>query len=136
MKDKSQIEFSLERSLRKQVVVPRLDRKFDAGVWARIEANEARVAAPAMQASVYSTPVAARWLNMINILGLATVTIFLCVFGWQMLSGMNISESLPEISAATRQNIVMNGSMAIATLAFAFGLMFTPWGRRLRDEFL
>ena len=103
MKDKSQIEAALERSLRKQVTVPRLDRKFDAGVWARIEADEARSAAPALQASVNSTPATARWLNVINILGLASVTIFLCVFGWQMFSGMDISESLPEISAATRE---------------------------------
>jgi hypothetical protein len=136
MKDKSQIEAALERSLRRQVTVPRLDRKFDAGVWARIEAEQARAMAPALPAPVESTPVMARWLYLINILGLATVTIFLCVFGWQMLSGMNISESLPEISAATRRSIVMNGSMAIAMLAFAFGLMFTPWGRRLRDEFM
>ena len=135
MKDKSQIEAALERSLRKQVVVPRLGRKFDAGVWARIEAGEARSAAPAFQAAVSSTPAAARWLYMINILGLAAVTIFLCVFGWQMFAGMDISESLPEISAATRDSILMNGSTIISTLAVAFGLMFTPWGRRLRDEF-
>jgi hypothetical protein len=134
MKTKSQIEAALERSLRKQVVVPRLDRKFDAGVWARIEAGEARVAAPALQASVNSASAAARWLNMINILGLASVTIFLGVYGWQMFSGMDISESLPEISAATRESILMNGSTIIATLAVAIGLMFTPLGRKLRDE--
>ena len=135
MKDKSQIEAGLERSLRKQVTVPRLDRKFDAGVWARIEADESRSTAPALQAPENSPPTAARLLNMINILGLATVTIFLCVFGWRMLSGMDISQSLPEISAATRQSILTNGSTVVATLAVAFGLMYTPWGRRVRDEF-
>ncbi len=134
MKDKSQIEVALERSLRNQVNVPRLDRKFDAGVWARIEADEARSAAPALQAPESSAS-AARWLNMINILGLVTVTIFLCVFGWRMLSGVDISESLPEISAATRESILMNGSTVVATVAVAIGLMFTPWGRRVRDEF-
>jgi hypothetical protein len=135
MKDKSQIEAGLERSLRKQVTVPRLGRKFDAGVWARIDAEEARRAAPAMQLSGNSTPATARWLYVINILGLASVTIFLCVFGWQMLSGLDISESLPEISVATRERILMSGSTVIAALAVAFGLMFTPWGRRVRDEF-
>ena len=133
MKTKSQIEAALERSLRKQVVVPRLDRKFDAGVWARIEAGEAR--APVLQPSVNSASAAARWLNMINVLGLASVIIFLGVYGWQMFSGMDISESLPEISAATRESILMNGSTIIATLAVAIGLMFTPLGRKLRDEF-
>ena len=135
MKTKSQIEAALELSLRKQVVVPRLDRKFDAGVWARIEAAEAPAAAPALQAPVSAASAAARWLNLINILGLASVTIFLGVFGWQMFSGMDISESLPEISAATRESILMNGSTIIATLAVAIGLMFTPLGRKLRDEF-
>jgi len=133
MKDKSQIEIALERSLRKQVVVPRLDRKFDAGVWARIEAAESRSAAPALQAPVNAAP--ARWLYTINILGLATVAIFLCVFGWRMFSGLDISQSLPEISAATRESIVLNGCTVIATVAVAFGLMFTPLGRRVRDEF-
>jgi hypothetical protein len=136
MKDKSQIEAALERSLRKQVVLPRLDRKFDAGVWARIEAEQARAAVPAAPASVYSSPAMERWLFVINILGLASVVIFLGAMGWQMLPGMEISESLPAISAATRESIVMNGSMLIASLAAAFGLMFTPWGRRLRDEFI
>ena len=136
MKDKSQIEAGLERSLRKQVTVPRLDRKFDAGVWARIEADEARRAAPAMQVSGNATPATARWLYVINILGLASVAIFLCVFGWQMLSGMDISESLPEISAATRERHSHEcGSTVIAAVAVAFGLMFTPLGRRVRDEF-
>jgi hypothetical protein len=135
MKDKSQIEAGLERSLRKQVTVPRLGRKFDAGVWARIDAEEARRAAPAMQLSGNSTPATARGLYVINILGLASVTIFLCVFGWQMLSGLDISESLPEISVATRERILMSGSTVIAAVAVAFGLLFTPWGRRVRDEF-
>jgi len=135
MKDKSQIEGALERSLRKQVAVPRLDRRFDAGVWARIEAAQGRSAAPALQASVNATPATARWLNLINILGVASVAIFLCVYGWQIFSGMSISVSLPEISAATRESILMNGCTIIATLAVAFGLMFTPWGRRVRDEF-
>jgi hypothetical protein len=135
MKDKSQIETALERSLRKQVAVPRLDRGFNAGVWARIEAAEARSVAPALQASGYATSAVARWLSVINIVGLGTVAIFLCVFGWQMLSGMDISESLPEIPAATRDSIFFSGSTIIATLAAGFGLMFTPWGRRLRDEF-
>jgi hypothetical protein len=135
VKNKSQIEATLERSLRGQVVVPRLGRKFDAAVWARIEAEEGRSASPAMQVGESPTPVVARWLNVINIVGLGSVAIFLCVMGWQTLSGMDISESLPEISAATRDRILVSGSTIIAAVAVAFGLMFTPLGRRVRDEF-
>ena len=133
MKDKSQVEAALERSLRKQVAVPRLDRKFDAGVWARIEAESSRAAAPAVQAPVGSASTA-RWLNIINIAGVVSVALFLYFFGWQNLSGMNIGESLPEISAATRMSILQNSIWAVSMLAVAFGLMFTPLGRRIRDE--
>jgi hypothetical protein len=136
MKGKSQVEAVLERSLRKQVAVPRLDRKFDAGVWARIEASESRATARVPEVADVATPATARWLYVINIVGLASVTVFLCVFGWQMLSGLDVSVPLPEISAATRESILVNGSTVIATLAVAFGLMFTPWGRRVRDEFV
>jgi hypothetical protein len=134
MKDKTQIEAALERSLRKQVAVPRLNHKFDAGVWARIEAEEAGSAAPTWQVSSSTTPMLARLLSVINILGLGGVAIFLSVFGWQMLSGMDISAFLPEISAATRDLILMNACTVIATVAVAIGLMFTPLGRRLREE--
>jgi hypothetical protein len=134
MKDKSQIEAMLERSLRRQITAPRLTRQFDAGVWARIEAGESRGVAPALQTSANASPAMARWLNAINILGLASVAIFLFAMGWPLLSGMDIGESLPDISA-TNASVVMNGSVVIATVAVGFGLMFTPWGRRLRDEF-
>jgi len=134
MKDKTQIEAVLERSLRKQVAVPRLDRKFDAGVWARIEAEEGRSTAPAWQTSPSTTPKMASLLSVMNVLGLGGVAIFLCVFGWQMLSGMDVSAFLPEISAATRDRILMSGSTVIAAVAVAIGLMFTPLGRRLREE--
>jgi len=133
MKDKSQVEATLERSLRKQVHVPRLDRKFDAGVWARIDAESSRAAAPAVQVPVGSAS-AARWLNIINIAGVVSVALFLYFFGWQNLSGMNIGESLPTMSAATRESILQNTMWTVSTVAVVFGLMFTPLGRRVREE--
>ena len=133
------IEAVLERSLRKQVKVPRLDRRFDARVWARIEAQESRATAAAPAA----TPQVARWLDIVNILGLASVAIVFCMFGAagandgaQALAGMELNVSMPEISAATWERIVSGISMGIAGAAIVFGLMFTPVGRRLRDEFV
>lgn len=134
MKHKAQIEATLDRSLRQQVKVPRLDNRFDAGVWARIKAEESRSAAPA-RVSANATPMAARLLYAINILGLGSVAVFLCVFGAQMLGGMDLGAMVPEFSEATRASILMNASTVIATVAVAIGLMFTPLGRRLRDEF-
>jgi hypothetical protein len=128
----TEIEAVLERSLRKQVKVPRLDRRFDARVWARIEAQESRATAAAPAA----TPQVARWLDIVNILGLASVAIVFCMFGAQALAGMELNVSMPEISAATWERIVSGISMGIAGGAIVFGLMFTPVGRRLRDEFV
>lgn len=135
MKHKAQIETALDRSLRQQVTVQRLDSKFDAAVWARIEAEESRGAAPALQSAASATPKAARWLYAINILGLGSVAIFLCVYGAQLLAGMDVSAMVPELSDSTRMSILMNASTVIATVAVAIGLMFTPLGRKVRAEF-
>jgi len=128
----TEIEAMLERSLRKQVKVPRLDRRFDARVWARIEANESR--ATAASAVPAAAPQVARWLRIVNIVGLASVAVVVGMYGAQMLAGMDLSASMPEISAATWERIVSGTSMGIAEAALVFGLMFTPVGRRLREE--
>jgi hypothetical protein len=135
MKHKAQIESALERSLREQVKVQRLDSKFDACVWARIDAEESRSAAPAPRAPAKAMPKAARWLYAINILGLGSVAIFLCMFGAQMLAGTDVGAMLPEFSAATRARVLMNASTVVAMIAVAIGLLFTPLGRKLRAEF-
>lgn len=135
MKHKAQIESVLDRSLRQQVKVQRLDSQFDAAVWARIEAEESRGTAPALRSTASGTPKAARWLYAINLLGLGSVAIFLCVYGTQLLAGMDVSAMAPELSASTRTSILMNASTVIATVAVAIGLMFTPLGRKLRAEF-
>jgi hypothetical protein len=134
MKHKADIEAALERSLREQLNVPRLDARFDAAVWARIEAEESRRAAPAAQIPARATASTARWLNIINVIGLASVAIFFCAFGAQLLADMDVSFSLPQIPAATAERILADASTVIATVAVAFGFMFTPWGRRLREE--
>ncbi len=133
MKDKSRVEAALERSLRRQVVVPRLDRTFDAGVWARIEAGESRSTAPSA-ARAAPAPAAARWLYAMNLLGVASVVIFLCVFGAQMMSGFDLRMQLPQLSAATSERFLLDASSVIAAAAMAVGFLFTPWGRRLREE--
>jgi hypothetical protein len=134
MKDKTQIEATLERSLRKQVKVPRLDSRFDAAVWARIEAQESRSAAPARQMPASEASPTARWLYWINIVALGAAAIFLCIFGAQMLAGVDVSAMLPEISVASRDRILRDSCTVISTVAVAIGLLFTPLGQRLREE--
>jgi hypothetical protein len=135
MKHKAEIEGALERSLRAQVNVRRLDSRFDAGVWARIEAEESRSAAPALRASASATPMAARWLYALNILGLGSVAIFLCMFGAQMLAGMDLSAMSPGFSEAALTSFFVNTGTVIATVAAGIAFMLTPLGRRLRAEF-
>jgi hypothetical protein len=132
MKRKSEIEATLERSLRSQVKTPPLDSNFDAKVWARIEsaAQPAISVVPAMGAVLK----AGRWLNILNVAGLAAAAVFVSFFGAQMLAGADIAISLPEISTAATERIVMETGNFIAGAAILFGLWFTPWGRRLRAE--
>jgi hypothetical protein len=133
MKRKIEIEAALERSLRNQVNVPRLDGRFDAKVWERIGAEESRRAVTSA-----STPGAVlragRWLNIINVVGLAGVAIFASFFGAQMLAGVDLQVSLPEISAAAGGKFMDEMSLAIAGAAILVGFWFTPWGRRVRAE--
>jgi hypothetical protein len=135
MKRQAQIESALDRSLREQVKVRRLDGKFDAAVWARIEAEESRQSTPVVLARSSASPVAVRWFYAINILGLGSVAIFLCVYGAQLLAGMDVSAMMPELSADTRTSILVNASTVVAAIAVAIGLMFTPLGRKVRAEF-
>jgi len=132
MKRKAEIEAALESSLRNQVKVPRLDGRFDAAVWARIAREESRTAtspiAPKASAST------ARWLGIINVAGLVTVAIVMWIYGAPMLAGADSAVSWTALSAATQERIVEGVSMGLAAAALVFGMMFTPWGRRLRAE--
>lgn len=134
MKHKTEIEATLDRSLRRQVKVPTLDTRFDARVWARIEAEESRrpQAALPVPAAVARS---ARWLRAFNAVGIASVVIFASVVGAGMLADANVAISMPEISTADSELILNVMSMSIAGASLLFGLMFTPLGRKLRAEF-
>jgi hypothetical protein len=132
MKRNTEIEATLERSLRAQVKVPRLDRRFDAKVWARIEAEAHPVAArvPVSRAVVK----AGRWLNVVNIASLASAAIFVSFFCARMLADADISMTLPEFSPAMSAELITRLSLGLAGAAVVFGFWNTPWIRRLRDE--
>ena len=128
MNDKD-IEARLERSLRAQVRAPQLGKRFDAAVWARIDAGKVVAREPA--------PAATNWLFVFNGIGVGVAFVLLCVFGLQSLSGLEANVALPEIQVAPAmmKQVGEIAGQAIAFVAVAFGLMFTPWGRRLRAEF-
>ena len=130
MNDKS-IEARLERSLRTQVKAPRLEKRFDSAVWAKIEAQAVR--APAAPRAAAST----NWLFVINGIGIGVAFVLFCVFGLQAFSGLETNVTLPEVSVApaTIAQITKIGVQAITIGSMVFALMFTSWGRRLRAEF-
>ena len=132
-KSNADIEAKLHRSLSRQVRVPQLDRRFDAGVWARIEAEER---APLRVSSPVTVPASrGRWLVLSNAIGLAVAAVLVAIFGLRMFSGVNVELSVPNFSIAQNQQLVQNIAWAITAATLGFGLMFTPIGRRLRAEF-
>jgi hypothetical protein len=132
MKDKSAIEARLHRSLTNQVAVPRLERRFDAGVWARIEAEQSRATAVRP-----GEPKASRWMSGINRVGVAVAVLLMVFFGAQALSGVDlgVNIAMPEISSATVEQLVKAAMWPITGVALLIGLSFTSLGRRLRAEF-
>ena len=125
------VEANLERSLRNQVRVPKLDGRFDAAVWARIEAATASAAAPAPR----QRSAASRWLFVSNLVGITVTIVLVGFFGLQSLSGVEITVALPTVSPGLVERIVPMIIWPVTLIALAFGMMFTSFGRRLRSEF-
>ena len=111
-----------------------LDRRFDAAVWARIDAENARATNPVAQSAVATTGLS-RWVFMSNVVGIGVAAVLVIVFGLRSLSGVEMNIPMPQLSAATTESLSAFGVPAITAGALLFGLMFTPLGRRLRAEF-
>ena len=129
--NKSEIESRLERSLRNQIRVPKLDGRFDAAVWAKIESAKASAAAPAMPAK----SAASRWLFAINVAGALVAVALVVMFGFQGFSGAEVNVALPQVSQGFVERAVTAMIWPVTILAVGFGMMFTSVGRRLRAEF-
>jgi hypothetical protein len=133
MTRKLDIEARLERSLVNQVKAPKLGRKFDASVWARIEAQSATN--PALGMPRASNP--ARWLMISNAIGGAITLVLIVYFGALALGPVEVNVpvvSAPEISATTIDQISRLALNVITGASLIFALMFTSLGRRLRSE--
>jgi hypothetical protein len=135
MTHKLEIEAALERSLRAKIKVPRLDGRFDAAVWSRIEAEGQRGANPVRAAAV--APASTRWLFIINALGASVALALVVYFGVQSFAGVEVvvpAVSVPQVSASMLDEITRVAGWAVTAASLAFGLMFTSLGRRLRSE--
>jgi hypothetical protein len=132
MNHKSEVEARLHRSLTNQVSVPGLDGRFDAAVWARIDAETSRAASPQRRPDE-----ASRWMRGINMAGIAITVLLVLFFGARALSGVELgfTLSMPTISDVTIEQVVKAVMWPITGLALLTGLSFTSLGRRLRAEF-
>lgn len=130
-----EVEARLHRSLSNQVRVPQLDRRFDAAVWARIEAEEQKQAQPLAAPAKARRSGAERWLQLSNFAGLGVASVLLLVFGFRMLGGSGMGASLPGISLAVSPEMTQVIAWSVTIAAVAQGAMFTPLGRWLRAEF-
>ena len=136
MTRKQDIEARLDRALEKQIAVPRLDGRFDAAVWARIDSEQSRATNPVLsEASAHASRVS-RWLSISNALGIAVAAALAVYFGLQMFSGVevNFSVDIP-LPAVDETGVMMTtGGYVLGLLAIAFGLAFTSLGRRVRSS--
>ena len=134
--DKSrEVEARLHRSLVNQVRVPQLDRRFDASVWARIDAQEQAQAQAVAVRPVARKSGAEKWLLTSNVVGIAIAAVLVVFFGLSMFGNANVEVSLPNFSAAEGRQAADIITWAVTIAALAFGVMFTPVGRWLRAEF-
>lgn len=129
MTGKIELEARLDRSLRKQVAMPKLDAGFNAAVWQRIAAAEAPAKVRPARAS--------RWLLVSNVLGLGVSLALVLYFVIPAISGVDLQVSvpLPEVSAQTTAGITQGLVWGVTVVAVAFGFAFTRFGRRLLDLF-
>jgi hypothetical protein len=133
MTRKLEIEAKLDRSLANQVKAPQLDRRFDAAVWARIEAAGELASGVESQLARPRSP--ARWLRAINAFGVAVTALLVLKFGSQWFADLPVSVPFPQFSQADEVRILELAVQTLTVLSVLFGLMFTPLGRRLRAEF-
>jgi hypothetical protein len=136
------VEARLERSLRNQIKVPRLDGSFDAAVWSRI-ADEGRAAqklnlAPprVVDAAGGRTP---RWLMLSNLIGIAVAILLTVLYVVRAMSGVelpaDLGVSMPRLSTEQQLSMLRITGAVFSLAALAFGLRFTKIGRWLLSEF-
>jgi len=131
------VEARLDRSLASQVRAPKLDRRFDAAVWARIEAEQ-RAHQPVVTPVPKVSNDAQRWLFASNVAGFIVAAVLVVYFGMRMLGGVAAempAMPMPAFSPEQTDATIKLMGWVFTGLALVFGLMFTPLGRRVRAEF-
>jgi hypothetical protein len=134
------IEARLDRSLANQIAVPRLDARFDAGVWARIEAASATATNPGREVREPGVSRAPRWLAISNAIGIIAAIVVAVYFGLRAFDAPAVSGAMPEIaipviSEAMLVQIAQALGHVLGGGALLFGLSLTSIGQRIRAAF-
>jgi hypothetical protein len=130
------IEARLDRSLRNQVRLPQLDRRFDRAVWARIEMEEAKSRAAAATAPTRAVRLS-RWLAISNSLGIVVTLGVASYFALGSLGGIDapaleLNVAMPALADSMVERVVSALGYVLGGVALIFGLSFTSFGRRWR----
>jgi hypothetical protein len=139
--NKKDIETRLDRSLANQIAAPRLDDRFDAGVWARIEASSATATNPGRVVPLSNVSRASRWLFISNAIGILVAIVVAVYFGLRAFGVLDMTGvatpdvSLPGISEATLLQLAQVLGHVLGGVALLFGLSLTSFGHRIRAAF-
>lgn len=145
MNGKHDIEARLDRSLAKQIGVTRLGKQFNAAVWARIAAEEAKAAKPVAIREPSRAVRASRWFAITNTIGVAVTLGIVAYFVLRTYSGVDASAlslgvgvpsvAMPAMSDAMVSQIMGVLGQVLGFSALLFGFSLTSVGRRLRASF-
>jgi hypothetical protein len=134
------IEARLERSLAKQIRVPRLGARFDAGVWARIESASAAATNPGRESLEANVSRASRWLAISNAIGLLAALVVALYFGLRAFGAPDMTGAIPDVAAPViSEAMIVRFAQALGHVlggaALLFGLSLTSFGQRIRASF-
>lgn len=134
------IESRLDRSLANQIAVPRLDARFDAGVWARIEAASTPATNPGQEVVVAGVSRASRWLAISNAIGILAAVLVAAYFGLRAFDAPAVAGAMPDmVVPAISEAMIVQLAQALGHVlgggALLFGLSLTSFGQRIRAAF-
>jgi hypothetical protein len=145
MNGKQDIEARLDRSLANQVGVPRLGKQFNAAVWARIAAEEAKAMKPVAARAPSRAVRASRWFAITNTIGVTVTLGIVAYFVLRTYGGIDASAldlgvevppvPIPAMSDAMVSQITGVLGQVLGVAALLFGLSLTSIGRRIRASF-
>ncbi|MEJ0084725.1 MAG: hypothetical protein WDO72_03535 [Pseudomonadota bacterium] len=140
MNRKLEIEARLDRALATQIAAPKIDGRFDAAVWSRIEAEEAAATNPAgasVEPGRARIANLSRWMFVSNAVGTTVALILAIYFGLRAFGGVNpgLKFEMPALSQEFLMQAMTGVGYVLTFVVLTFAVALTSFGRRLRAQF-